>query len=236
MRKTLFLLIVIFLISLSFPDSAFALHGTGQSCKTHTQCHNLPAYCDGDNTVQLVKGYCDITSKNSWVDPQTRVNSGCVYATQVDGTNPLGCFRGETATKDTTSFQNLFGRIKAPKELAPLIQGGGGTGAGAISILLSNALNILYALAAIVFIFMIVWGAFQWIISGGDKEAVAKARARITHAIIGIVILSLAFVIISVLGQITGFQFFKQPTALPHTASPEELRDPCKNVPLGTPC
>ena len=56
---------------------------------------------------------------------------------------------------------------------------------------------------------MVVISALQWIVSGGDKEAVAKARSRLTYAIIGIVLLALSFLILRVIGQITGFSFFK---------------------------
>lgn len=73
-----------------------------------------------------------------------------------------------------------------------------------ISAVISNAIAIIFTIAAIAFIFMIVWGAFQWITSGGDKEALGKARGRLTNALIGIVILALAFVIIQTVGQIIG--------------------------------
>jgi hypothetical protein len=73
-----------------------------------------------------------------------------------------------------------------------------------ISAIISNAIAILFTVAAIAFVFMIIWGAFQWIISGGDKEALGKARGRLTNALIGIVILALAFVIIQTVGQIIG--------------------------------
>jgi hypothetical protein len=51
---------------------------------------------------------------------------------------------------------------------------------------------------------MIIWGAVDWIFSGGDKEKIAGARKRITQSIIGLVLLSSAFVIMLVLGQILG--------------------------------
>lgn len=51
---------------------------------------------------------------------------------------------------------------------------------------------------------MFVWGAVDWILSGGDKEKIASARKRITTAIIGLVLLSLTFVVMVVVGQILG--------------------------------
>lgn len=70
--------------------------------------------------------------------------------------------------------------------------------------LLSNILTIVFVLAAIIVLFMLIIGAFQWITSGGDKEGVGKARDRITHALIGLAILALAFLIMQVVGQIVG--------------------------------
>lgn len=69
---------------------------------------------------------------------------------------------------------------------------------------ISNTISLFFTIGGIGFIIMILWGAVDWILSGGDKEKIAGARKRITTAILGIVILSLAFVIALVLGQILG--------------------------------
>lgn len=66
----------------------------------------------------------------------------------------------------------------------------------------SNGFKIAALLAAVVVLFMLVWGAFQWITSGGDKEAVGKARGRIIAALVGLVILALSLLIVVVVGQI----------------------------------
>lgn len=58
---------------------------------------------------------------------------------------------------------------------------------------ISNLLTILVAIGAIILLFMIVWGAYEWITSGGDKESVSRARGRITAAFIGLAVLAVAF-------------------------------------------
>lgn len=68
--------------------------------------------------------------------------------------------------------------------------------------LLTNALTIIFVIAALAVLFMLIIGAFNWIISGGDKEKVEGARKRITNALIGLAILALAFLITVVVGQI----------------------------------
>ena len=107
-------------------------------------------------------------------------------------------------TKVPCSVQSVFGRISPPPQVARI-----GYGALGLSNFLTTVIVLIFGISGIIFLFMIVIGATQWIMSGGDKEAVAKARSRITHAIIGIVLLSLAFTIAKFVGDLTGFTFFK---------------------------
>jgi hypothetical protein len=56
---------------------------------------------------------------------------------------------------------------------------------------------------------MLLWGAFQWLVSGGEKEKLAAAQQRIVQAIIGFVLLGVSFAIIEVIGTFTGFKLFE---------------------------
>lgn len=104
-------------------------------------------------------------------------------------------------------FQKIFGSISPPPALKKFI-GNDPTGAEGISRLLSNLIALFYAVAAIVLIFMLLWGAYDWITSEGEKEKVQSAQNKIINAIIGIMLFAVAFAIIQVLGQFTGFTFF----------------------------
>ncbi|MDO8638581.1 MAG: hypothetical protein Q7R43_03325 [Candidatus Daviesbacteria bacterium] len=73
-----------------------------------------------------------------------------------------------------------------------------------IGVIINNVVKIVFAAASLLVLVFLIIGAFQWIVSGGDKEAVGKARQRITAALVGFAILALAFVILSVVGQILG--------------------------------
>lgn len=75
------------------------------------------------------------------------------------------------------------------------------TGVGQI---IANAVRIVFAIALIAVLAMLAWGAFEWIISGGEKEKVASARNRITHALIGLALLGLSFVIVTFVGKLVG--------------------------------
>lgn len=105
------------------------------------------------------------------------------------------------------NISTAFGKIQPPDALKGLI-GKDPTGAGGISTFLSQLIALIYSVAAIVLIFMLLWGAFQWMTSGGDKEKIEAARNRIIHAIIGLILFAIAFAVIQVLGVFTGFTFF----------------------------
>lgn len=100
------------------------------------------------------------------------------------------------------SVEQIIGQITPPPQVQALGVGGAGIGR-----FLGNLVRIIFLFAGIVAIFMILISAFQMITSGGDKEAVAKARGRLTYAIIGLTLLALTFVIINVISRLTGFQF-----------------------------
>lgn len=110
--------------------------------------------------------------------------------------------------KFLADIKDTFGTISPPPAIKDFI-GADTTGAAGISKFLSNLVTLIYSLAAIVLIFMLLWGAFEWIISGGDKEKLSSAQKKIINAIIGIVLLAVTFAVITVLGQFTGFKFFK---------------------------
>ena len=70
-----------------------------------------------------------------------------------------------------------------------------------------------FSVAAAAVVIYFLWGAFNILKSGGNKEEMAAARGMITHAIIGFIILIFAFLILqfllSSLFGITEFQLFQ---------------------------
>lgn len=51
------------------------------------------------------------------------------------------------------------------------------------------AIGLGFLIGVIIFFFVMILGAIQWISSGGDKAAVDAAKGKITNAIIGLVVL-----------------------------------------------
>lgn len=68
----------------------------------------------------------------------------------------------------------------------------------------NNVLTLAFGLALLVVLVMLIWGAFEWITSGGDKEAVGKARGRIINALIGLAVLAIAFALARVGAEFVG--------------------------------
>ncbi len=79
-----------------------------------------------------------------------------------------------------------------------------GTGITFFAHLISTLVGLFLIAGSIFFVFMFLAGAVAWISSGGDKGQVENARNRITHALIGLVILFSVFAIVKVIEGIFG--------------------------------
>ncbi len=66
-----------------------------------------------------------------------------------------------------------------------------------LTAILSFAVKLFFTIAALVALYHLIMGAFQWISSGGDKDAIGEARNKIQAAVVGLVmivaILSIAY-------------------------------------------
>lgn len=58
--------------------------------------------------------------------------------------------------------------------------------------------------AGIVAFFMLIFAGFKFINSGGDPKAVEGARKTITYALIGLILIFASFVIMTLIGHVTG--------------------------------
>lgn len=76
---------------------------------------------------------------------------------------------------------------------------------GIVGTVLKNAISLLFIVGGIGVLIYFIWGALDWILSGGDKEKVASARKKITNAIIGLILLSLSYFIVGLVGDIVGY-------------------------------
>lgn len=78
------------------------------------------------------------------------------------------------------------------------------TGIEFIQDLVPRMVGLAFLVGVLVFFFIMITGAIQWITSGGDKTALEGARGKITNAIVGVVILLSLFALLKVIEDFFG--------------------------------
>ena len=112
--------------------------------------------------------------------------------------------------------KNVFAQTEI--KISPPPQGYSDLGA-----FVTNVFTLAFGVAILVVLVMLIWGAFEWITSGGDKEAVGKARNRIINALIGLAVLAVAFALARVAAQFLGFDIFAIPIPTPPCLPPRSI-------------
>ena len=97
------------------------------------------------------------------------------------------------AQKLNTIQQNAFPGNTIPTKIGGLI--------GAI-------LPYIFYAAGIALLIYLVFGGFQLMTSRGDPKAIQSAQGKITNALIGFVIVVVAFVLVRLLGQMFNIEQF----------------------------
>src|SRR3989338_5618952 len=81
---------------------------------------------------------------------------------------------------------------KDPAQLSGIVQ------------IIENIIKLLAPAAGIAFFVMLLFGGYQFLTSGGDPKAVGAARGTLTYAVIGIILVVSAWLILQLVGNITG--------------------------------
>ncbi len=71
-------------------------------------------------------------------------------------------------------------------------------------LIVSNVLALLTVLGSLVFITYFMLGAITWITSGGDTAKVGKARDQMLQGVLGLIVLTLMYALIGLVGSIVG--------------------------------
>lgn len=74
--------------------------------------------------------------------------------------------------------------------------------------LISNLLEVLMAVAALMVFGYLIWGAYDWITSAGDKGKIETAQKKMTQAMIGILVLASTLAIFNLLQGFLGLNVF----------------------------
>ncbi len=86
----------------------------------------------------------------------------------------------------------LFGGISPP---AAMNIAGNDTPAQGLGKIIAFGINMFIFVAGMFLILYLLWGAFDWITSGGDKEKITKAQNKITNAFIGMFLIFVVLVV-----------------------------------------
>lgn|GEM_PF-1297286 len=79
-----------------------------------------------------------------------------------------------------------------------------------MGILLNVALPLVMAGAGLIFLMMMLMGAFNILSHGDNPEAIKKGYATITYSVIGLIIVIASFLAVRVIGAIIGAQLLPQ--------------------------
>ncbi len=94
-------------------------------------------------------------------------------------------------------INSIFGTVKPPEGMSF----GSDDPAQGFSKLISFGIRLFIIGSGLLLLVYLLWGAFDWINSGGEKEKIQKAQSKITNALIGLVII---FVVLSVFNVLVG--------------------------------
>lgn len=75
---------------------------------------------------------------------------------------------------------------------------------GDVGSLISALVGTLLIIAALLAFFYLILGGIQWITAGGDKAGMEAARNKITHAIVGLIIVGAAWAIMLLVQNFLG--------------------------------
>ena len=87
---------------------------------------------------------------------------------------------------------------------------------GNIGTLISALVGVLLILAALMAFFFLILGGIQWITSGGDKAGMEAARNKITHAVVGLIIVGAAWAVMILLQNFLGVTIIGNSFTLPN--------------------
>lgn len=112
---------------------------------------------------------------------------------------------------------SIFGEITPPPEIQKIIEklnpDEKETGAG-IFVLLNRLFTVIIYTAGIFFVIQILLAGFAYISASGDEKKTQAAWAKIYQSIIGLLIVSSAFVLTRVIGKLVGMDNILNPKFL----------------------
>ena len=80
----------------------------------------------------------------------------------------------------------------------------------ALTKIISVIIGFITVCAGIYFMFQFLIGGFEWLQASGDKSRLTKAQDRLTHAVIGLIVVVASYSIVGLMGSLLGFDLLLQ--------------------------
>lgn len=97
---------------------------------------------------------------------------------------------------DVSSISNIAARFIPLQGLTP-------------SGYLRTAINLIFGLAGVLAFLGLLIGGLQWILSGGEKEALDRAKRRILHSLLGLGIVYSSYALIYIIRVLYGIDLIQ---------------------------
>lgn len=78
------------------------------------------------------------------------------------------------------------------------------SGINTLGDVINRVLLVVVPLGGIVLFLVLIWGGYDFLLSGGNPEKVKRGKAKITTALVGFFLLVFAYLIVKVISQIFG--------------------------------
>lgn len=152
------------------------------------------AFAQNSGTPVLIKGddgvyYLSTEVKEDTTKGGENATSSTVI---IDSNEDATVIEDNTRPMGNRELQNVD--IRVPQGFAQTFSG-----------LLNGLLSFVLIISALLVLFFLISGGFDWITSGGDKGKTEKARSKIVAAVIGIVIVASSFAILQLVIRFLGF-------------------------------
>lgn len=84
----------------------------------------------------------------------------------------------------------------------------GATAASKVGLIITRIIPFLFVIAGLMLLFYLIYGGFHMMTAANDEKGLTEAKAKITNALVGFVILFVAFWLVKILDYILGGGFF----------------------------
>lgn len=78
-----------------------------------------------------------------------------------------------------------------------------------IALVLPKAIGWVFVAGLVIFMFLFLIGAIQWITSGGDKANLENARRTVGNALVGVIILLSTFAVVKLIESLFGINILE---------------------------